>query len=277
SDSTGENFYVLKQSTPYWINFHRNDSSSEKTETYEFEYGVDTWLPSLKELAWARRGYEFKGWATSAANAAAGKVWKKDLTYVSTATDAGKTLDVYAVWALKPGYFAVNFIRNDGAGTWRKVAFPYGTKTRMPSLAKGLGWARRGYDFMGWELTTANANDNTRKSPWKGDWAYLSTTVQPGETINVYARWKLKPGYYEMRFNKNDGTGKWRTLGYQTGTSARLSTISALGWTRSGHSLKGWGSSKANASKGKVWKTDGAWFKNATGTGKTISIYAIWN
>ena len=257
----------------YAVRFHRNDASDEKTADYDFAHGVSTHLPSLKSLGWARRGCDFLGWATSRANADAGKVWKKDWAAVSSPVAAGKTLDVYAVWALKPNSYAIEFIRNDGAGTWRTVGFNYGEKTRMPSLANGLGWARRGYAFKGWALTTADANAG---KVWKGDWAYVSTPVKAGKVLTVYAVWELKPGFYQIRFNKNDGSGKWRALGFECDKSTKLSTIAGLGWERPGYTFKGWGSSAANASAGKVWKTDGAAVKNAAAEGRTLSVYAIW-
>ena len=263
-------------STPYTLVFHRNDARTEKTASCAFEYGVPMPLPTIAKLGWARRGLDFLGWATSAANADAGKIWKADGAAVSTAADVGATLDAWAVWALEGNSYAIKFIRNDGAGTWRTVGFRYGVKTRIPSLANGLGWARRGFDFMGWELTTAAANDNTRAAPWKGDWAYVATPTDKGTVLMTYARWKLKPGYYQIRFNKNDGTGKWRTLGFECDKSTKLSTIAGLGWERPGYTFKGWASNAANAAAGKVWKTDGEWVKNATAEGRTLSIYAIW-
>ncbi len=257
----------------YAVRFHRNDASDEKTADYDFAHGVDTHLPSLKSLGWARRGCDFLGWATSRANADAGKVWKKDWAAVSSPVAAGKTLDVYAVWALKSGSYAIEFVRNDGAGTWRTVGFNYGEKTRMPSLANGLGWARRGYDFKGWALTTADANAG---KVWKGDWAYVATPVKAGEVLTAYAVWELKPGFYQIRFNKNDGSGKWRTLGFECDKSTKLSTIAGLGWERPGYTFRGWASNAANAAAGKVWKADGAWIRNVAAEGKTLSIYAIW-
>ena len=264
---------VTYYESPYTIRFHRNDASDEKVETRDFDYGVETHLPSLAKLGWARRGCDFLGWATSRANADAGKVWKKDWAAVASPVAAGETLDVYAVWALKPGSYAIQFIRNDGAGTWRTVGFNYGEKTRMPSLANGLGWARRGYDFKGWALTTADANAG---KVWKEDWAYVATPVKAGEVLTVYAVWALKPGYYQIRFNKNDGGGKWRTLGFACDKSTKLSTIAGLGWERPGYRFRGWASNKANADAGKVWKPDGEWVTNATAEGRTLSIYAIW-
>ena len=257
----------------YNIRFHRNDASDGRAAERGFDYGESKRLPSLASLGWARRGFDFLGWATSEANASKGVVWKKDWASVSTAAAVGKTLDVWAVWKLQADSYAIRFIRNDGAGTWRTVGFKHGVKTRLPSLANGLGWGRRGYEFKGWALTTADANAG---KVWKGDWAYVSEPVAKGKSLDVYAVWALKPGYYQVRFNKNDGTGKWRSLGFQRDASTRLSTIAALGWTRTGYSFAGWASSKANADAGKVWKPDGEWVKNAAAEGKTLSIYAIW-
>ncbi|MCR5413442.1 MAG: leucine-rich repeat domain-containing protein [Kiritimatiellae bacterium] len=273
---TSQLAFIEPELPSYRINFCRNEASDSKKALYAFDHGVSTSLPTIAELGWARRGFVFKGWATSAANAAAGKVWKKDGAAVKAATDAGKTLDVYAVWALKEGFYAIRFIRNDGSGTWRTVGFPFGTKTRMPSVGNGLGWARRGYDFMGWETTPKNAGDNGRASAWKGDWAFVAEPVQAGETLTVYARWRLKDGYYQIRFNKNDGSGRWRSLGYRYGTQTSLPTLKALGWTRSGAVFAGWGSSRANAASGKVWKSDGARVERAASPGATLSVYAIW-
>ncbi len=260
----------------YTVDIHRNDGSDGEREICMFGYEEQSSLPSIAKLGWERRGYEFVGWATNAMDAARGVVWAEDKATLSTEVGPCETLELYGVWKMLPGFYAITFIRNDGAGTWRTVGFPYGTKTRMPTLAGELGWARRGYEFKGWELTTTNANDNTRAAPWKGDWAYVSKPVAAGKTLLVYARWQLKEGYYQMRFNKNDGTGKWRSLGFECGKISKISTIAALGWEREGCTFLGWASNKANAEAGKVWKTDGAWVTDATAEGKTLSIYALW-
>ncbi|MCR5413404.1 MAG: leucine-rich repeat domain-containing protein [Kiritimatiellae bacterium] len=201
----------------------------------------------------------------------------RDCTLLAEAPDLSSAIIGTCAFANCPYIvYRIRFIRNDGSGKIATVSFPYGTKTRIPSLAKGLGWARRGYSFNGWETSTKNASDNTRTSPWKADWAYVSTPVYPGKTLTVYARWQLKDGYYQIRFNKNDGSGKWRTLGFAVDTWSRISTISALGWELDGYTFDGWATSSAKATAGTVWKTDGAWMKNATSEGKTLSIYAIW-
>ena len=263
--------------TLYTVTLHSNAGSDGETADFEFEYDVKERLPSMSSLGWTRRGYEFKGgWATSSVDAVRGTVCVEDKAIVFSPVDPCGALDLYAAWTLLPGHYAITFIRNDGAGTWRTVGFPYGTKTRMPSLAGELGWARRGYEFKGWELTTADANDNTREEPWKADWAYVSKPVAAGKTFLAYARWELKAGYYQIRFNKNDGSGKWRSLGFERGTKTKISTVGALGWERPGCTFKGWASNKANADAGKVWKSDGEWVTDAISEGRTLSVYAIW-
>ena len=255
----------------YNIRFHKQDGTGA-TYVRKYTSGYKSPLPKYSaSLGWARRGFKFKGWATSAS---AAKVWKADGAYVSAATTAGKTLDVYAVWELDPNYYCIYFIRNDGAGTWRKVAYLPGTQYWLPSLSGGLGWARRGYTFKGWATSTANARAG---KVWKGDAAKFKDAAAKGKTLTVYAIWQLTAGYYQIAFHKNDGTGKWRSLGYQYGKSTKLPTcVNGLGWGRSGYVFKGWATSEANAKAGKIWKADGAWVSTAAAKGKTLNVYAVW-
>ena len=255
----------------YNIRFHKQDGTGA-TYVRKYTSGWKSPLPKYSaSLGWARRGFKFKGWATSAS---AAKVWKADGAYVSAATTAGKTLDVYAVWELDPNYYCIYFIRNDGAGTWRKVAYLPGTQYWLPSLSGGLGWARRGYTFKGWATSTANARAG---KVWKGDAAKFKDAAAKGKTLTVYAIWQLTAGYYQIAFHKNDGTGKWRSLGYQYGKSTKLPTcVNGLGWGRAGYVFKGWATSEANAKAGKIWKADGAWVSTAAAKGKTLNVYAVW-
>ena len=179
---------TIKEQTSgqYVIRFIRNEGSgyiSNKT----FKYGTKTRIPSLNSLGWARRGYTFKGWATSTANARNGKIWKKDWAYVSTATTAGKTLTVYAVWSLKSGYYAIRFNKNDGTGKWRELGYKYGDNTTLPTIANGLQWSRAGYKFGGWATSAANA---AKGIVWRSDKGVTRTPVAAGKTLNVYAIWK---------------------------------------------------------------------------------------
>ena len=270
ASSSGRILYAVWEPVKYIARFHKNDGSADLTAEQEIEPGVETQLRSLAKLGWAKRGLDFVGWGKYPHSSV---VWKPNLAKVIDLAEMGDMVDLYAIWSVASDGYVIEFWRNDGAGTWRWVGFKHGEKTRMPTLAKGLGWARRGYLFNGWALSGADANT---LNIWKGDWGYVASPVAAGSTLMVYASWSLKPGFYQIRFNKNDGTGKWRTLGFERGASAKLNTLAGLGWERDGYTFKGWGSNKANADAGKVWKLDGAWVKDATAEGKTLSIYAIW-
>ena len=342
----------------YTIRFNKNDGTGT-TSSKTFEYGVSTAMPSFSSLKWARSGFVFKGWATSVANASAGTIWKTDGAKVSTAAKAGATLDVYAVWGLAPGYYAIKFHKNDGSGAWRMLAYQTDVAKNMPTIAVGLAWSvpgknflgwatseekavagtiwktdaqpmknviatgktlnvyavwgagkykitfvknegsgfletrefdygvttpitsllalkwpRQGYDFLGWALTTADAREG---KIWKSDKASIQNAAKVGETLMVYAVWKLQASYYEIRYNKNDGTGKWRTVAYPYGTKKNLPTIAnGLQWSRDGYSFGGWATSAAKAAAGTVWKTDAQTIMTAAEPGKTVNAYAIW-
>ena len=265
-------YAVWRERRGYQIEFNKNEGSGQTSSIWLMpdELGQLPRLAAGDGLAWARRGFSFVGWSPAANSR---EVAFGDWECVQGLADEGEKVSLYALWSLNPGYYAISFIRNDGAGTWRTVGFEHGTKTRMPSLANGLGWGRRGYKFNGWALTAANANNVVI---WKGDWANIATPTAAGTTLTIYASWTLKPGYYQIRFNKNDGSGKWRTLGFERDVTSKLNTIAGLGWERDGYEFLGWASNKANADAGKVWKLDGAWLKNVTDEGKTLSIYAVW-
>ena len=262
--------FVVKGESEYTIKFHGDMASGSSEIARRYTYGVSTALPSASALGWTRNGAVFKGWATSAANAAAGKVWKKGGAIVAKPVAAGETLNVYAVW---DDTYTIRFIRNEGSGYVSNKTFKYGTKTRIPSL-NSLGWARRGYTFKGWATSTANARNG---KIWKKDWAYVSTATTAGKTLTVYAVWSLKSGYYAIRFNKNDGTGKWRELGYKYGDNTTLPTIAnGLQWSRSGYKFGGWATSAANAANGIAWRGDKGVTRTPVAAGKTLNVYAIW-
>lgn len=255
----------------YKIVFHRNDGSTDTSETIEVKADETIRLTSLSKLGWARRGYDFKGWATSIAKANSGTVWKQDWGKVTNAIAIGRTLHIYAVWAVANDSYAIYFIRNDGAGTWRTIGFKHGVTTAIPTLANGFGWARRGYVFKGWSLTTADARNN---KIWKADGAKVATAAAKGSVLTVYASWAVASDSYAIQFNKNDGSGKWRSVGFKHGVKTQLSSLAALGWDRSdtGYAFVGWSTNP----KGSIWKSDRGVVASPVAKGKVLQVYAIW-
>ena len=262
---------------PYTIRFNKNDGTGTAASK-SFTYGTKSRLPLVKSgLGWARGGYVFRGWATSAANAAAGKVWKDDWAVVSTAAQPGKTLNVYAVWELDYGYYQIRFNKNDGSGAWRTVAFPYGADKTLPSCKGGLGWTNDGYAFVGWSISAAKAGDPSKASNiWKPDQCTVSQPVEPGTTLDVYASWVKG---YTIRFHKNTGAVPElvKAQGFRYGVETRLPALkNGLSWARDGFTFKGWATSLANAGAGKIWRGDWAYVTTAASVGQVLNVWAVW-
>ncbi len=257
----------------YKIRFIRNDGAGTM-ETREFDHGVSTPLPTVVSLGFARRGMVFKGWATSVANASAGKIWKTDGAIVATPTAVGTTMDAIAVWELADGYYGIKFNKNDGTGKWRGVACKYGEATALPSCGVGLGWTREGYTFKGWATSAANASAG---KVWKGDRGTVQTGVPAGTTLNVYAIWEKIP-MYTIKYGKYDGTGETFSSNYVWGVESHVPTATKgpLFWQRAGFDWLGWSTSPANADAGKVWKAGWGSISKPVDAGGTLSVYSCW-
>jgi len=255
------------------IVLHKNDGTGGEY-VMDVECGMNTALPGgAKDLKWApRRGFRFMGWSTGGKSKV---VTFKDKENVKDVLKVGETLDVYAIWQLDTAKsYAIQYIRNDGSGMVRTIGFNYGEQQKLNSVA-ALGFARRGYTFVGWATSTEDARN---KKVWKPDMGMVSTAAEPGKLLQIYAIWTLTPGYYTIRFNKNDGSGAWRELGYEYGKNTTLPTIeNGLGWTRPGYTFVGW-RTKTEIDKGgtKIWLKDKGVTKTPIAAGKTLSIYAIW-
>jgi len=262
-----------KRITSFKVVLHKNDGTGTE-EVVEAECGEDRLLPgAAKDLKWApRRGFKFMGWAESEKS----KVVKfKDKENVKDVLDAGETIHVYAIWQLDTAKsYAIQYIRNDGSGMVRTVGFNYGEPKNLNSVV-ALGFARRGYTFGGWAKTTEDARN---KNAWLQDAGIVTQPVPNGQLLRLYAIWTLTDGYYSIRFNKNDGSGAWRELGYEYGKNTTLPTIeNGLGWGRPGYTFVGW-RTKTEIDKGgtKIWLKDKGVTKTPIAAGKTLSIYAIW-
>ena len=144
-------------STTYTIRFNRNDGSGA-TASRTFTYNVKTRLPALKNgLGWSRTGYTFKGWATSIANANAGKIWKEDWAYVQTPVACGETLNVYAIWNSNGGDSdSLDFYATVGADAGQYYYALSGTGSlSYTSFKSSATW-----------LTSAGTKSSTNSGEW---------------------------------------------------------------------------------------------------------------
>jgi len=84
----------------YLLRLHRNNSERDgATAGRQLKLNTSRKLPTVKELNWTRTDATFKGWATTAKNAAAGKVTYRDgATVTNLVSTPGDTVHLYAVW-----------------------------------------------------------------------------------------------------------------------------------------------------------------------------------
>ena len=105
SANDGEELHVWgvwkkAEANAYLLRLHRNNSERDgATAGRQLKLNTSRKLPTVKELGWTRTDATFKGWATTAKNAAAGKVAYKDgATVTNLVKTQGDTAHIYAVW-----------------------------------------------------------------------------------------------------------------------------------------------------------------------------------
>lgn len=119
----------------------------------------------------------------------------------------------------------------DGSGLKRVVYLPYNQLSVVP-VPRDLGWCREGYEFLGW------ANSAGKLCYMPGSSAKVP--IPAGKVLDLFARWRLMPGYYEIRFFANDGTGRFRDCAFSVNCSSPLPQPLDNGWCRMNHVFKGW-------------------------------------
>ena len=165
----------------YTIAFHANGGVGEMepvNRTYN-DYLSDGFDTSLPANGFARVGYDFAGWATSARGKVAyadGEVVDKNLT----AAD-GATVILYAIWT--PHVYSVEFRPgcDNAAGTMKNlINRKYDTGFALTANA----FKRTGYTFVGWSLKPdADVEFTNRQS-------VLNLTSEQNGIVTLYAVWK---------------------------------------------------------------------------------------
>ena len=114
---------------------------------------------------------------------------------------------------------------------------------------------RTGYALKGWYTAKSGGTK-------------LSASTKIAKSVTYYAQWTANK--YTIKFNKNGGRGKMKTL---SATYGKNVTLRANAFKRTGYKFAGWAKTK----KGKVVYKNKAKVKNLTATkGKTVTLYAVW-
>ncbi len=186
-------------------------------------------------------GYVFNGW--NPASIPAGGFGAKTVT---------------AQWT--PITYSVKFNKNGGTGTMADESFTYGTAKALTANA----FTRTGYTFKGW----ATSSGATTAAYTNGQ-SVSNLTATANGTVTLFAVWQVNT--YAVKFNANGGSGTTAQLACTYGQNA---TLTANGFTRTGHAFVGWMTS-ANGTT--VAYTDGQSVLNLTNQmNATVNLYAKW-
>ena len=201
----------------YKIAFNGNGATSGSMATISATYDTSV---SLTANSFAKTGYHFKGWATSAGGAVAfgDKASVKNLT-----ASNGATVTLYAVW--EANTYKINYYY--GSTLLGNSSHTYDVAKALTKVSS-FNYSNPGHTFTGWATTNGGAVVYTDGQSVKN----LTTTN--GATINLYMVFRTNT--YTLTYNANGGTvtpaSKSVTYGQAYGN---LPTPS-----RKGHTFNGW-------------------------------------
>ncbi|MEI6579320.1 MAG: InlB B-repeat-containing protein, partial [Eubacteriales bacterium] len=218
---------------PYSIVFNGNGGSGTMSPQ-NIAFGQTTVLASN---VFARTGYSFLGWATSATIANAYDVEYLDgVNYTMGASD----VNLYAVW--KPNIYEITFSSNGGSKDYISYR-NYGESLAAPIVSK------TGYTFTGWLPS-------------------VPATVLEGNTTYT-AQWTANT--YSVAYDGNGSTGGTTASSSHTyGISKELTTN---GFTKTGYTFAGWATSNAGSV---AYVNRQSVSRLTTTNGATVTLYAKW-
>ena len=115
---------LYAQYTPYTykVNFHANGGSGSMS-AQDFKYGT---AQNLKSNSFTKKGYSFKGWATSSSG---GVVYSNNQSVNNLTTTQNGSINLYAVWEINKYYVDVNhYLDNINQSTNANTGFTFSVK-----------------------------------------------------------------------------------------------------------------------------------------------------
>ena len=200
---------------------------------------------ALNLNTYMRTSYTFTGWNTAANGT--GYSYADGAVYAFT-TDA----TLYAQWQLTRTPYTVTFYANavDATGTTPSQT------TDTPTALTLSGFARTGYNFLGW-----NSSYNSGTASYRDGQVYAFTS-----DVNLYAIWVAQaPNMVTFDKNSDSATG---TTASQTASSS--TTLNSNGFIRTGYTFLNWNTA-ANGSGTSYQSTYTYSFAAA------ITLYATWS
>ena len=176
--------YAQWTANTYYVKFNGNGSTSGSMSNQTFTYDK---AQNLTANAFAKTGYTFAGWATSAS----GSVAYTDKQSVKNLTSSnGATVNLYAKWNVVS--YTITYNEN-GGNTVSDLSYTIESTSTLTSTT------RTGYTFNGWKPKASS-----------GSWS-SATTYKAGESVNgrygnveLVAQWIAKQ--YTLTLKGNGGT-----------------------------------------------------------------------
>jgi uncharacterized repeat protein (TIGR02543 family) len=264
----------------YTVAFNANGGSGTMSNQTGFYYGTAKAL-SANSFTAPSGGYSFQGWATSAANAAAGTVAYANQANMTTGTTtSGGTVTLYAVWKR-----TLTFKHGKASASSNTATQYYGGNVTPPSIATISGWSPIGWrddttagnKEFGANNTTAFAYTSTAQTLYAAYSRTLTLSYTNGGGSGTAPSNTTSTQYYNSygatssasftlaanTFTAPDGGyafSKWgagnaaASWSWNPGVDASASTSTAAVWTRTVTFKHG----KANATSTNVTQTYGS-------------------
>ncbi len=235
--------YAVWQANENTIVFNGNGATSGSMSSMTVKTDKTATLSSNK---FAKTGYTFKGWSTSAN----GTVAYKNGTSYTMGTDSVYTL--YAVWEAN-----LNTIIFNGNGATGGSTQSMTVATDSTATLNQNGFVRDGYTFRGWSTTKDGSIKYSNGA---------SYTMGTDSSYTLYAVWRANEN--TLVFSGNGATsGSTPSMTIATDDTA---IITQNGFVRDGYTFVGWSTSAS----GSVKYTDGASY--TMGTSTQYTLYAVW-
>ena len=236
----------------YKVVYNGNGATGGSTATSTHTYDV---AKNLTANGFAKTGYIFQGWATSANGSV---VYSNGQSVKNLTATHNGTVTLYAKWS-PIGY---TVIYNGNGATGGSTA----SSSHTYDVAKNLtanGFSKTGYHFGGW------ATSATGSVVYSNMQSVKNLTTTNGAKVNLYAKWT--PNTYKVVYNGNGATGGSTASSSHTYDVAK--NLTANGFTKTGYTFAGW----ATSSGGSVVYKNGQSVKNLTSVnGGTVNLYAKW-
>ena len=248
-DSATVTLYAVWRPHTYTVKYDANGgtgTTASSSHTYDEE-------KTLTANGFARTGYTFMGWATSADGTA---VYTDKMSVSNLASENGATVTLYATWT--PHTYTVSYDANDGTGITDSSSHTYDVAKKLTAN----GFTKTGYTFSGWAIETDGAVIYTDEE------AVSNLTPEDGVSVTLYAVWTAN--IYTIDYDANGGSGSTESSRH---TYDEAKPLTANGFAKTGYTFMGWATDAA----GEVVYTDEESVLNlASEDGAALTLYAVW-